>query len=227
MGPVKILVVEDERAIADFLDRGLAAEGYAVECVYDGIEGERRAVSGGVDLVILDVMLPGRDGLAVLEAIRHAVPGLPVILLTARGEVEDKVAGLDGGATDYVTKPFSFEELASRIRAHLRQPRQDSSTVLELDDLRVDLLAREVTREGRRVHLSTREFDLLVYFVRHAGQVLSREQLLNAVWGYTYDPGTNVAGVYVGYLRKKLAEVGSAQSLETVRGAGYKLTAPR
>ena len=222
---MRILVVEDERAIADFLERGLKAEGYAVECVYDGIEGQQRALAGDVDLVILDVMLPGRDGLTVLEKIREAAPALPVILLTARGEVEDKVAGLDRGATDYVTKPFSFEELVSRVRAHLRLPRQDSSTVLELGDLRVDLLAREVTQDGRSVHLSTREFDLLVYFVRHAGQVVSREQLLNAVWGYSYDPGTNVAGVYVGYLRKKLTELGTAQTLKTVRGAGYKLTA--
>jgi two-component system, OmpR family, response regulator len=224
---MQILVIEDEPAIADFLQRGLSAEGYSVDCALDGIEGEQRALSGASDLVILDVMLPGRDGLSVLESIRGRYPSLPVILLTARGEVEDKVAGLDSGATDYLTKPFSFDELAARVRAHLRRPEQDSSTVLEVGDLRIDLLGREVTVGGEPVHLSTREFDLLVYFARHPGQVLSREQLLNAVWGYTYDPQTNVAGVYVSYLRKKLDRPGRPSVLETVRGAGYKLVAPR
>lgn len=217
-------MIEDELGIADFLQRGLQAEGYSVECAHDGIEGERLAVAGDVDLVVLDLMLPGRDGLAVLEGIRTAIPAMPVILLTARGEVEDKVAGLDRGATDYLTKPFAFDELAARIRAHLRLPKQGSSTMLEVGDLEIDLLAREATRAGQRVALSTREFDLLVYFARHPGQVLSREQLLNAVWGYTHDPGTNVAGVYVGYLRKKLDQVGAAPALLTIRGAGYKLT---
>jgi DNA-binding response OmpR family regulator len=220
-----ILVVEDETAIADFVQRGLEAEGYSVACVGDGVEGERQALDGDVDLVVLDLMLPGRDGLSVLDSIRSSKPALPVIVLTARDAVEDKVAGLDGGATDYVTKPFSFDELTARIRAHLRAPVPSREpTVLDAAGIRMDLLRREVILGDEAVHLSTREFDLLAYFMRHPGQVLSREQILSAVWGYDFDPGTNVVEVYVGYLRRKLAVGGRPAPIETLRSVGYRLT---
>jgi DNA-binding response OmpR family regulator len=220
---VRILVVEDEPAIADFLRRGLQAEGYAVDCAHDGLEGERRALSGEVDLVILDVMLPQRDGMDVLDTIRARKPALPVIMLTARGEVEDKVSALDSGANDYVTKPFSFDELAARVRAHLRSPEQGRATELSVAGIRLDFLTRRVERGGMPITLSAREFELLAYFMRHPGQVLSKQQILSAVWGYDFDPGTNVVEVYVGYLRRKLAAYGGPAPIETLRSVGYRL----
>jgi DNA-binding response OmpR family regulator len=221
---MKILVVEDETAIADFVQRGLEAEGYSVACALDGPEGERQAVEEDVDLVVLDLMLPGRDGLTVLDSIHQSKPALPVIVLTAKDTVEDKVAGLDGGAVDYVTKPFSFDELTARIRAHLREPQHPEATTVDAAGIHVDLLSRGVTLNGEDVHLSTREFDLLVFFMRHCNEVLSREQILSAVWGYDFDPGTNVVEVYVGYLRRKLAASGGPARIETLRSVGYRLT---
>jgi DNA-binding response OmpR family regulator len=221
---VRILVIEDEPAIADFLRRGLEAEGYSVTCVADGEEGAVVARGSDVALVILDVMLPGKDGIAVLEDIRTEKPALPVVLLTARDQVRDKVEGLDKGATDYVTKPFSFDELLARIRAHLRLPDQAQTTTLEAGDIAVDLLERRVRRGGAERALSTREFDLLVYFMRHKNQVLSREQILSAVWGYDFDPGTNIVEVYVGYLRRKLAQDGNPAPIDTLRSVGYRFT---
>jgi DNA-binding response OmpR family regulator len=218
-----ILVVEDEPAIADFLARGLRSEGYAVTCAADAAEGERAAVGHDLDLVVLDLVLPDRSGLEVLGAIRAAKPALPVIVLSARAEVEDRVAGLDLGANDYVAKPFSFEELAARVRANLRRPDQVEATRLSGAGIELDLVARTVSRNGTQLALSPREFDLLAYFLRHPNQVLSREQLLNGVWGYAFDPGTNVVEVYVGYLRRKLAGDGTPAPIETLRSVGYKL----
>jgi len=220
---VRILVVEDEPAIADFLRRGLQAEGYAVDCAHDGVEGERRALSGEIDLVILDTMLPERDGMDVLDTIRARKPALPVIMLTARNDVEDKVTALDGGANDYVTKPFSFDELAARVRAPLRSPEQGRATELTVAGIRLDFLTRRVERGGMPITLSAREFELLAYFMRHPGQVLSKQQILSAVWGYDFDPGTNVVEVYVGYLRRKLAAYGGPAPIETLRSVGYRL----
>jgi DNA-binding response OmpR family regulator len=220
---MRILLVEDETAIADFVQRGLQAEGYSVAVASDGLDGERQALAGDVALVLLDVMLPGRDGLAVLRNIRREKPELPVIMLTARDAIEDTVAGLDTGATDYVTKPFSFDELTARIRAHLRRPAQTESTVLSAAGIEMDLLSRDVRYAGRSVRLSAREFELLAYFLRHPGQVLSREQILSAVWGYDFDPGTNVVEVYVGYLRRKLGTDGQPAPIETMRSVGYRL----
>jgi DNA-binding response OmpR family regulator len=222
---MRILVVEDEPAIADFLRRGLQSEGYSVDCALDGLDGERRALSGDVDLVILDVMLPERDGMAVLDKIRARKPALPVIMLTARGEVEDKVSALDSGANDYVTKPFSFDELSARVRAHLRSPEQGRATELAVADLKLDFLTRRVERDDVPITLSAREFELLAYFMRHPGQVLSKQQILSAVWGYDFDPGTNVVEVYVGYLRRKLAVHGKPAPIETLRSVGYRLVA--
>jgi DNA-binding response OmpR family regulator len=222
---MKILVVEDERSIADLVERGLRAEGYSVECAFDGESGEAAALGGEFDLVLLDVLLPRRSGLEVLRSIRATLPDLPVIMLTARGEVEDKVEGLDLGADDYVTKPFSFDELVARVRAQLRRPGQSEASTLRAGDLELDFPSRRVGRRGEEVRLTAREFDLLAYLMRHPGQVLSRSQILNAVWGYDYDPGTNVLEVYIGYLRRKLALDGAPDPIETVRSAGYRLVA--
>ena len=168
-------------------------------------------------------MLPKRSGLEILEVLRRRRPGLPVIVLTARGEVEDRVGGLDAGAVDYLVKPFSVAELAARIRAQLRVARQSASTRLRNGELELDLLSREVRQGGVRVHLSGTEFELLAYLVHNAGQVLGREQILRAVWGYDHDPGTNVVDVYVGYLRRKLTRSGSRAPIATIRSVGYRL----
>lgn len=223
---MEILVVEDEAAIADFLERGLAGEGYGIRVAADGEEGERLALSGDFDLVILDRMLPKRDGMEVLAAIKDLRPSLPVILLTAKGEIGDRVEGLDLGATDYVTKPFAFEELAARVRARLREA-GNKPTSLEVGGIRLDLLERRVERDGISVRLTDREADLLAYLMRRPGQVCSREQLLSSVWGYDHDPGTNVVQVYIGYLRRRLSRPGSPFPVETVRAAGYRLVEAR
>ena len=224
---MRILVVEDERAIADFIERGLRSEGYAVRCTRDGDSGLTEALTGDYGLVLLDVLLPGKNGLEVLKEIRRRDSELPVILLTALGETDQKVQGLDLGANDYVVKPFAFDELIARIRAHLRRPGQAEAAVLEVGDIRLDLRTRAVLRDGRDVRLTAREFELLAYLMRHPNQVLSRSQILNAVWGYDYDPGTNVLEVYIGYLRRKLGAVDGPVPIETVRSAGYRLTAAR
>lgn len=222
---MEILVVEDEAAIADFVARGLEAEGYSVRTAADGVEGERLALEGGVDLVILDRMLPGRDGMEVLAAIRRAKPPLPVIVLSARGEVSDRVEGLDRGATDYLAKPFSFEELAARVRVHLRQAGGEA-TVLEAAGVRLDLLSRRAERGELSVRLPEREAELLAYLMRHAGSVCTHAEILSSVWGYDHDPGTNVVHVYIGYLRRRLALPGSPVPIETVRSVGYRLAEP-
>jgi DNA-binding response OmpR family regulator len=223
---MRILVVEDEPSIADFIDRGLRAEGYAVTCLHDGEAAEREALSGDFALVLLDVLLPKKSGLAVLNAIRERDADLPVILLTARGEIEHKVEGLDMGANDYVVKPFSFEELMARVRAQLRRPGQREAAGLEVGDIKLDFRTRKVERAGNEVRLTSREFELLAYLMRHPDQVLSRSQILNAVWGYDYDPGTNVLEVYIGYLRRKLLSPDGAVPIETVRAVGYRLVSP-
>lgn len=218
-----ILLVEDEPGIVDFLTRGLQAEGFAVEAALDGIEGERRALCESFDMVVLDLMLPGVPGMEVLAKLRDLKPELPVIVLTARGEIEDRVAGLDAGAVDYLVKPFSLAELLARVRAQLRAATQTSTTTLESGDIEVNLLTRKVRRANKQVALSTTEFELLVYLMRHRGQVVSREQVLSAVWGYQHDPATNVVDVYVGYLRRKLSRPDSPAPIFTVRRVGYRL----
>ncbi|MFM9044719.1 MAG: response regulator transcription factor [Solirubrobacterales bacterium] len=220
---MRILVVEDEAAIADFLERGLESEGYSVTVASEGPDGLIEARSGKFDLLILDLMLPGMSGIEILRSFRKVDGTTPVILLTARTAVEDRVEGLDAGATDYIPKPFAFEELAARVRAHLRRPDQGEATTLTVGDIELDLLKRTVTRGGREVNLSAREFDLLAYMMRHPGQVLSREQLLSGVWGYDYDPGTNVVGVYIQYLRRKLNVDDLPDPIETLRSVGYRL----
>jgi two-component system, OmpR family, response regulator len=218
---MRIVVVEDEPAIADFLVRGLEAAGYSVALATDGPGGEKLILEGEADLAVLDLMLPGRDGLEVLRAIRRVRPLLPVIILSARGEVEDRIAGLDSGATDYMTKPFSVPELLARVRAHLRTGGTEAGR-LRAGGIELDLLSRRVWSAGREVALSPREFSLLACFARHPGEALSRDRLLAEAWGYEHDPGTNVVDVYVGYLRRKL---GDPKAIETVRSTGYRLAA--
>jgi DNA-binding response OmpR family regulator len=220
---MRILVVEDEHTLARFIEQALAAEGYAVTVAHDGERGELEALTGDYGLVLLDVMLPGKGGLEVLDAIRARKPELPVIVLTARGAVEQRVEGLDRGANDYVTKPFSFEELLARVRAQLRQPSQREASVLQAGEVRLDLRTRRVEHGGREIRLTAREFELLAYLARHPDQVLSREQILNAVWGYDFDPGTKVLEVYIGYLRRKLGAGDGGGPIETVRNVGYRL----
>jgi DNA-binding response OmpR family regulator len=223
---MEILVVEDEAVIADFLQRGLRAEGYGVVVAGGGEAGARLALEPEVDLVVLDRMLPGIDGIEVLERVRRARPLLPVIMLTARGEVADRVEGLDSGATDYVTKPFAFPELLARIRARLRDG-GGSERALEAAGIRLDLIHREARRDGEATRLPEREADLLAHLMRNEGHVCTRDELLSSVWGYEHDPGTNIVQVYVGYLRRKLARPGSPAPIETVRSVGYRLRAPR
>jgi two-component system, OmpR family, response regulator len=218
-----VLVIEDEPGIVDFVRRGLEAEGFAVQTALDGLEGERMALGGDCDAVVLDLMLPGRSGMEILEGLRRARPTLPVIVLTARGEVEDRVAGLEAGAVDYLVKPFSIAELVARVRTHLRVVAQASASTLRAEDIEIDLLTRKANRAGRAVTLSTTEFELLAYLMRHHGQVLTREQILSAVWGYEHDPTTNVVDVYVGYLRRKLGRPGEPAPIFTVRAVGYRL----
>nr|WP_233149779.1 response regulator transcription factor [Kineosporia sp. A_224] len=217
-----MLVAEDEARIAQFVVKGLRAAGYTTTVAPDGPSALDQAMSGIHDLVVLDIGLPGLDGFTVLRRLREARNSVPVIILTARDSVADTVAGLEGGADDYLSKPFRFEELLARIRLRLRATGgagAGEATVLRSGDLELDLRARHATVAGRRVELSAREFTLAESFLRNPGQVLSRAQLLDRVWGYDFEPGSNVVDVYVRYLRRKLG----TDIIETVRGAGYRL----
>jgi len=220
---VSVLLIEDEPGIVDFVSRGFEAEGFSVQVALDGDEGERLALKGVFDVIVLDLMLPGRSGLEILQSVRRATPSVPVIVLTARGDIEDRVEGLEAGAVDYLVKPFSMAELIARARAQLRVIAQASASTLSAEGIEVDLLSRKVHREGHAVALSTTEFELLVYLLRHHGRVVSREEILSSVWGYEHDPATNVVDVYVGYLRRKLGRPGDPAPIHTVRAVGYRL----
>ena len=215
----RILIAEDERRIASFLEKGLKANGFATEVAADGERALSLASTGRFDLVILDLGLPRMDGFDVLREIRERDTALPVVILTARDSVGDTVGGLEGGADDYITKPFRFEELLARVRVRLRSERTAEPTVLESGDAVLDLRTRQVVVDGSIVDLSAREFALAEVFFRHPGQVLSREQLLSQVWGYDFDPRSNIVDVYVGYLRRKLGK----DRIASVRGMGYRL----
>ncbi|MBR8835144.1 MAG: response regulator transcription factor [Stigonema ocellatum SAG 48.90 = DSM 106950] len=218
----RILIAEDEPRIAAFLEKGLRASGFATAVAQDGHEAVLMAQDENFDLLILDIGLPGKDGWMVLEELRGQGEQLPIIILTARDDVTDKVAGLDGGADDYVTKPFRFEELLARVRVRLRDngtPKRQEEIVLKAGNIVLDLLKRQAWVGNRPVNLSAQEFTLAETFLRHPGQVMSRQQLLSRVWGYDYDPSSNVVDVCVGYLRKKLGR----HCIETVRGFGYRL----
>ena len=215
----RILIAEDEPHIVRFLVKGLQAEGYATTAAEDGDEALRLARSGAFDLMLLDLGLPRRDGLRVLGEMRRARVSMPVIVVTARGSSEDIVTGLDSGADDYLSKPFRLAELLARVRARLRPAPAREAAALRNGDLVLDLLTRQARVGSRTVDLSAREFALAEVFLRHPGQVLSREQLLSHVWGYDYDPGSNVVEVYVRYLRSKIGP----DRIATIRGAGYRL----
>jgi DNA-binding response OmpR family regulator len=217
----RILIVEDEQRIAAFVAKGLQAEGHVVTAVTDGHAGLDEALGGQHDLVVLDIGLPGIDGYEVLHRLRAQGSKVPVIVLTARDSVSDTVTALEGGADDYMPKPFRFAELLARVRVRLRQAGESAGptqTVLSAGGHRLDLRSRRVTVDGREVDLSAREFRLLEIFMANPGQVLSREQLLDHVWGFDFDPASNVVDVYVGYLRRKLG----AEAITTVRGMGYR-----
>lgn len=215
----RILIVEDEERIASFIDKGLRANGFSTTVARDGESALAMARTREFDLIVLDLGLPGMDGLEVLSRLREGGSRVPVVILTARDETADVVGGLEHGANDYVTKPFRFDELLARIRTRLRGDRAPESTVLTAGGTSLDLRTRRVLVDDRSVELTAREFALAETFFRHPGQVLSREQLLSHVWGYDYDPGSNVVDVYVRYLRRKLGE----ERIETVRGVGYRL----
>ena len=221
---VSLLVVEDEERIASFVAKGLRAHGYGVEWVRSGREGLERATHADISLVILDLGLPDLDGLEVLQRVRERGATVPILVLSARGRVDDRVQGLNLGADDYLTKPFAFEELLARVRANLR-PRIDlpPNVHLRVGGIHVDLLLRKVTIDGRPVILAAREFSLLKAFVAHPGQILSRQELLSMAWGMHFDTGTNLVDVYVRYLRRKLG----GRVIETVHGAGYRLRLDR
>lgn len=218
----RLLIAEDESRIAAFIEKGLKANGLLTTLVTNAHEAMLLAQSGEFDLLILDLGLPDQDGLTVLEALRGQGERLPIIVLTARDDIHAKVAGLEGGADDYITKPFRFEELLARVRVQLRNRQAAFSKedmVLTIGKVSLNLRSREVRVGDRLIELSAREFLLAETFLRYPGQVMSREQLLNHVWGYDYDPGSNIVDVYVGYLRKKLGN----DLIETVRGMGYRL----
>ncbi|WP_425228367.1 winged helix-turn-helix domain-containing protein [Sphingomonas sp.] len=225
----KILIVEDDASTADYLAKGMAEAGYAVERCGNGRDGLFLASEGIFDLIVADRMLPGLDGLAMVSAVRAAGITTPVLMLTALASVDDRVDGLRAGADDYLCKPFSFAELFARVDALFRRAERSGGerqrTRLTVGDLEIDLLARTVTRAGRVVPLGAREFSLLEFLARHAGQVVTRTMMLEKIWNYHFDPGSNVVDVHIGRLRRKLEEGFATPILHTVRGAGYRLAA--
>ncbi|MDR2696387.1 MAG: response regulator transcription factor [Deltaproteobacteria bacterium] len=221
---MRILVVEDEKSLREIVTARLTREGHGVDGAANGREAMAYIDAGAYDCIILDIMLPHRDGLSVLREMRAKGNAAPVLLLTARDSIEDRVAGLDIGADDYLVKPFAYDELSARVRALLRRRGESKSNVLELADLRMDLLKREVTRGGRPVTLSVKEFALLEYLLRNPNRVLTRDQIIEHVWNFDFDNESNVVNVYIRYLRGKLDEGAGVQLIRTIRGVGYILT---
>jgi DNA-binding response OmpR family regulator len=222
---MRILVVEDEPGIALFIRQGLSEAGYAVDVAGDGEEGLDYALAAEYDAIVLDILLPRMDGLDLLRELRDRGMMTPVLLLTARDAVEDRVQGLDAGADDYLVKPFAFSELLARIRALLRRPPPQTEAVLRVGDLEMDIARHEVRRSQRVIELSPREFALLEYLLRHPTQVLSRTQIIEHVWNFDFSYESNVVDVYIGYLRRKLNRGSDTPLIHTVRGVGYRLSA--
>lgn len=220
---MQILLVEDEAKVARFIKEGLTAEGYEVEIAADGKAGEKKALSGEFDLILLDVLLPKKNGFDVLRTLRNEGMHTPVLMLTARSTTEDIVQGLDHGADDYLTKPFAFNELLARIRSLLRRQRT-SHTTFRLADLQLDTMTRKATRSGVSIELTAREYSLLEYLMRHQNKLITRQQLAKEIWGFNFDPGTNIIDVYINHLRKKIDREHEKKLLHTERGKGYYIS---
>jgi DNA-binding response OmpR family regulator len=220
---VKVLVIEDEKKIAGFIRKGLEAQGFVVEVCHHGDEGFTLATSRPYDVAVLDIMLPGRDGLSILRSLRERKIALPVILLTARGELNERLEGLNLGADDYLTKPFHIEELIARIHAVTRRAGGTGQSILTVADLTMNLLTREVRRADQRIELTTREFSLLEHLMRSPGRVLTRVEICERVWEYNFDPGTNLVDVYIQRIRKKVDGDSPEKLIETIRGVGYRM----
>jgi heavy metal response regulator len=221
---MRILIVEDEAGVAGFIEQGLTEAGYAVDVARDGADGLEYALAFDYDAIVLDIMLPKMNGLDLLGEIRNRRVKSPVLLLTARDRIDDRVRGLDVGADDYLVKPFAFPELLARIRALLRRPPLQSGNLLRTSDLEMDLTQREVRRAGRKIELSPREFSLLELLLRHPHQVLSRTQIVEHVWNFDFYTDTNVVDVYIGYLRRKIDRGFAFPLIQTIRGVGYRLS---
>ena len=220
---MRLLVVEDEKKVANFIRKGLAEEGYAVDLAHDGEEGLEMALDQVHDLIILDISLPKMDGIGMLKKLREGNVKTPVLLLTVRATIEDKVLGLDSGADDYLTKPFAFQELVARVRALLRRRADIEPTLLQVADLTLDPARRMVIQRGQKIELTSKEYALLHYFMQNPGRVLTRAMITDHVWNYDFDTGTNVIDVYVNYLRKKVDSGRKPKLIHTVRGVGYVL----
>jgi two-component system, OmpR family, response regulator len=220
---VKILVIEDEKKIASFIRKGLEAQGFVVDVSHNGDEGYTLAASHSYDALVLDIMLPGRDGLSILRNLRERKMNVPVILLTARSELNERLQGLNLGADDYLSKPFYIEELIARLQAVVRRASGTSLSLLEVADLTLNLLTREVKRGDREIELTAREFALLEQLMRSPGRVFSRMQICEQVWNYNFDPGSNLVEVYIQRLRKKVDENAPVKLIETIRGVGYRM----
>jgi len=220
---MKVLLVEDEKKISGFVVKGLREQGFVVEHASDGVEGYLFATSQAYDVIVLDIMLPGRDGLSILKGLRKTGNAVPVILVTARGELDERLEGLNLGADDYLTKPFYLDELVARIQALHRRSSGQALSLLQVDDLVLALNSREARRSGQEIELTTKEFNLLEYLMRSPARVLTRTQILEHVWGYDFDPSTNVVDVCIQRLRKKINFESETKLIETVRGVGYRL----
>lgn len=220
---MRLLVIEDEKKVSSFIRKGLEEEGYAVDAAFDGKTGLQMAMDRVHDLIILDIHLPGMDGLRVLNELRAAKVSTPVLLLTVRANIEDKVLGLDSGADDYLTKPFAFEEFVARVRALLRRQTEAKLPVLQFADLTLDPSRRTVHRGSRKIELTAKEYSLLDYFMRNPGRVLTRSMIADRVWDYDFDSMTNIIDVYVNYLRRKIDSQGERKLIHTVRAVGYVL----
>lgn len=218
---MKLLVIEDEKKIANLLQKGLKEHGYVVEICYDGNEGLEKATTQPYDAILLDIMLPGRDGLSLLRTLRERKITTPVMILTARGEVTERVEGLNIGADDYLAKPFAMDELVARLRALLRRVTGESISLYKVGDLTMNLVSREIVRGKRKIELTAREFRLLEYLMRSSAQVMTRTQIIERVWEYHFDPGTNLVDVYIQRLRRKIDDGEEVKMIQTVRGVGY------
>ncbi|HOA98485.1 two-component system response regulator RppA [Candidatus Sordicultor fermentans] len=223
---MRILVVEDEKRLAEVIKKGLVEEGYSVDVAYDGAEGQYMAESASYDLVILDIMLPKKDGVTICQELRIRGINTPILMLTAKDSVEDRVKGLDSGADDYLVKPFAFSELVARVRALLRREALSKASKLQVGNLVMDTLTREVWRGDKKIELTAKEYAILEYFMRHPNMVVTRTMLMEKVWDYDFEGISNVIDVYIRRLRLKLDEEGAESIIETVRGAGYRLREP-